>query len=54
MKDFFDVYLNVSVLTKGHAYVKGAFKEAGTLFERISLIDQKLMELQPNLYLLSF
>jgi hypothetical protein len=54
MQDFFHVYFNVSVLTMGHAYVKRAFKEAGTLFERISLLDHKLMGLQPNPYSLSF
>jgi len=54
MQDFFHVYLNVSVLNKGHAYVKWAFKEAAVLFERVSLLDHKLMGLQPNPYLLSF
>jgi hypothetical protein len=54
MQDFFHVYLNVSVLTKGHVYVKEAFKVAKAIFERKSLLNQKLMGLQPNPYLLSF
>jgi hypothetical protein len=54
MQDFFRMYLNVSLLTKGHAYVKRAFKEAGTLFERISLLEHKLMGLQPNPISLNF
>jgi len=54
MHNFFHVYLNISVLNKGHANVKGTFKEAGALFERISPLDHKLMGLQPNPFLLNF
>ena len=54
MQYFFHVYLKVSALTSGHAYVKGAFEKAGALLERISLLDHKLTGLQPNPYSLSF
>lgn len=54
MQDFFHVYLNVSALTKVHAYVRVAFKGAGALFERISLLDHNLMGSQPNPFFIKF